>query len=373
MKILQLGRFHPPLAIGGVEKVVRNIYEELNATGHLCDVLTYNTRWHSETHKDANSTIYCAASWGALNSVQLSGMFLIQLRRLAPHYDIIHLHHPDPMSAVAVFIVRPKAKIVLHWHSDIVRQKISKYLFLPLQRWLLNRADAVITTSPNYKQSRHLSEWRAKVHVVPIGIAADTLQADPTRVAEIRKRYHDHFIVLALGRLVYYKGFEYLVQAAQYLDENCVVLIGGDGPYKNRLNKLIKKLGLDDAVFLLGAIDDSDLANYYQACDTFCLSSIARSEAFGIVQLEAMKLAKPIIATTIHGSGVAWVNADRISGINVSPQDSRALAQAIAILQSQPTLAADFGRRGRRRFYDSFTRAKMCAEIVRIYQNLIAL
>ena len=352
---------------------MRNLYEELNATGQRCDVLTYNTRRRSETHQEAHSTVYCAASWGALNSVRLSGMLPIQLKRLAPHYDIIHLHHPDPMSALAVFMVRPRAKIVLHWHSDIVRQKISKYLFLPLQRWLLNRADAVIVTSPNYKQSAHLSEWRAKVHVVPIGIAADALQANPARVAEIRKCYHDRFMVLALGRLVYYKGFEYLIQAAQYLDENCVVLIGGDGPYKNRLNKLIKKLGLSDKVFLLGAIDDSDLANYYQACNTFCLSSIARSEAFGIVQLEAMKFAKPVVATAVHGSGVAWVNADRVSGINVRPQDSRALAQAIAILQSQPTLAADFGKRGCRRFYESFIRAKMCVEIVKIYRNLIAL
>lgn len=371
MKILQLGRLHPPLPVGGVEKVIRNIYEELNATNHQCDVLTYNTGLHSSVDKRAQGTIYGSASLGRLNSVWIVPLLPLHLKRLAGGYDIIHAHHPDPMSALAIFIVRPKAKLVLHWHSDIIKQKITKYLFLPLQRWLLNRADAIIVTTPNYKRSNDLSEWQAKISVIPIGIATDELMADATQVKAIKQRYANRFIVLALGRLVYYKGFEYLVRAASYLDKSVVILIGGDGPYKSRLDSLIKKKKLQDKIVLLGRIDDEDLANYYQACDAFCLSSVARTEAFGIVQLEAMKFAKPIIATMIPNSGVSWVNADRITGINVKPKDSKALAEAISILQSHPTLAERFGKRGYRRFYDSFTRKQMCKNICRLYQSLV--
>ena len=369
MKVLQVGRFYP-LPIGGVEQVIRNIYEGLNAIDVRCDVLSYSNALRSSAQRTSTGTIYRSASIGCIRSTWLAPLLPWHLKRIAANYDVIHVHHPDPMSAATLFAVRPKAKLVVHWHCDIVRQKIGRVLITPLVRWLLKRADAIVTTTPAYKRTRSLLNWYDKVHIIPVGIDDNFSAADQQRVQAIRSAYPDHFIVLAIGRLIYYKGFEYLIKAAQHTDDKVVILIGGDGKDKRRLEKLIIKLKLQYKVKLLGYIDHRDLVHYYRACDLFCLSSVAKSEAFGIVQLEAMKYAKAIVSTVIPGSGVDWVNADQISGISVKAGDAKALAQAINVLQHQPALRKRMEQRGRLRFEDMFTREKMCNKLKQLYDSL---
>ena len=369
MKVLQVGRFYP-LPLGGVEQVIRNIYEGLNAVGINCDVLSYSRTFRSSVEKSSTGTIYRSASLGCFSSTWLAPLLPWHLKRLAGNYAVIHLHHPDPMSALAFFLLRPRVKLVIHWHCNIVRQKIGRLLIAPLIDWLLKRADAVIVTTPNYKLSRHLTRWRNKVRVIPIGINDKDLSADYEQAQAIRTMYANRFIVLAVGRLIYYKGFEYLIEAARLLDEQIIILIAGEGKDRNKLEGLIKKMRVQDRVKLLGYLDETDLACYYQACDLFCLSSVAKSEAFGIVQLEAMKFGKAIVATVIPESGVSWVNADQISGINVQAKDSQALARAISLLHQQPALRKRMGERGRQRFHDMFSRERMCRSLIRLYESI---
>ena len=368
MKVLQVGRFYP-LPIGGVEEVIRNIYESLNAVDVDCDVLSYNNTWTSSVERTATGTIYRSASLGCLRSTWLTPLLPRHLKRIASDYDVIHLHHPDPMSALAFFSVKPKAKLVLHWHCNIVRQKIGRFLIAPLIHWLLRRADAIIVTTPTYKRTAYLKRWCDKVHVIPSGIDND-MPADDAQAQAIRALYPDRFIVLTIGRLIYYKGFEYLIRAACHLDDEVIILIGGEGKDKRKLKKLIKKLQLQAKVKLLGRIGIEDLAGYYRACDLFCMSSVANSEAFGLVQLEAMKFGKAIVSTVIPESGVNWVNVDQISGINVKARDSVALARAISLLQHQSALRERLARRGRQRFEEMFTRERMCGKLMQLYESL---
>ena len=369
MKVLQVGRFYP-LPIGGVEQVIRNIYEGLNTVDVECDVLSYSRNFSSSVEQTAIGTIHRSASLGCLRSTWLTPWLPWHLKQLATNYDVIHLHHPDPMSALAFFLVRPKAKLVVHWHCDIVRQKVGRVLLAPLIRWLLKRADAIIVTTPPYKNSSYLKDWCDKVYIIPTGIDSNNSPADTKQVQAIRACYPNRFIVLAIGRLIYYKGFEYLIKAVAQLDDQVVVLIGGEGRQRGRLEKLINELQIQEKVKLLGYIDNENLANYYQACDLFCMSSVAISEAFGIVQLEAMKYGKAIISTNIPESGVAWVNADQISGINVPIKDADALARAITALQYQVDLRDRMGKRGRQRFYTMFTREQMCDKLKQLYESL---
>ncbi len=314
-----------------------------------------------------------AGYFGAFLSLPLSPGLFVQLAKTIADYDVISLHHPDPTATLALFLARPSpgVKVVVHWHSDIVRQKAMLPLFLPLQRWLLRRAAAVIVSTPAYARSKHLAACRDKVAVVPIGIEADELhaRAAATDAAEVRARYPGRFLVFAMGRLVYYKGFEYLVEAAVHLHESVNILIGGDGPCRRALQRRIEKLGLSEKVFLLGSLSEREVAGHYRACDAFCLSSTLPSEAFGIVQIEAMSFAKPVVATIVPGSGVSWVNADRLSGFNVAPRDPRALARALNVLVCNPALARRLGEYGRRRFEELFTRARMCERLQRIYRG----
>ena len=369
MRILQLGRFYPPSA-GGIQTAIYNIREGLAARGLECDVLCCGDGLRSRREAAAGGTIYRAGSLGTVLSTSLSPAIVLTLMRIAPRYDIIHLHHPDPMATLALFVVRPKAALVVHWHSDIVRQKAALRMFGPLQAWLLKRAARVIVTTPAYLPSPFLRNFRDKIEIVPVGIETEAAPADDGAVRRVSARHANKFLVFSLGRMVYYKGFEYLINAAARLDQRVHVVIGGDGPLLNKMRRLVDTLGLQGRVFLPGALPAAEVEAYYRVCDVFCLSSTHHSEAFGIVQLEAMKFGKPVIATTIAGSGVSWVNAGGISGINVAPRDRTALAAAIEAFVKAPSLGARLGRQGRRRLLDLFTRERMCRKLHRIYQLL---
>ena len=186
----------------------------------------------------------------------------------------------------------------------------------------------------------------------------------------MREKFPCKKLGFSLGRLVTYKGYEYLIEAARFLDDDYVLLIGGTGPLKAELDEKIKMLGLEGKVVLLGRVSDEDLPAYYGACELFCLSSVQKTEAFGIVQIEAMSCGKPIVATTIPQSGVAWVNAHGVSGLNVVPENAKELALAIqAILKDQVTYNG-YSQRAAQRYHDIFTRDKMIESCVDIYERL---
>ena len=163
-----------------------------------------------------------------------------------------------------------------------------------------------------------------------------------------------------------YKGYEYLVDAAASLDDSYVVAIGGAGPLKEELQRRIELKGLQDKVFLLGRIPDEDFAAWYRACDVFCLSSIWKTEAFAIVQIEAMSCGKPVVATRIPGSGVSWVNAHGISGLNVEPADAEALAEAIRKVTDENEYA-EFCKGALNRYRTMFTFDGMIDRCLSLY------
>lgn len=361
MKILQLNKAYPP-HIGGVETVVQQI-----ATSIPTDVLCCSDSIHPQTFRNGH-TVYKASTLLRLFSTPLSFHFIWLLWRLHRRYDILHVHHPDPMSALALFLVRPQAKIVLHWHSDIVRQKRLLKFYAPLQEWLLRRADRIIATTPSYIDgSPDLRRYSGKCLAVPIGIPKR--QHDPQGVETLRSLYPGKKIVFSLGRFVYYKGFEYLIQAARHLDDSYVILLGGSGPLKEELEAYVQKHALKTKVRFIGKIDESQLGDYFAACDLFCLSSVERTEAFGIVQIEAMSFGKPVVATQIEGSGVSWVNAHEESGLNVPIKDPEALARAILTICNDSDIYAKFSHNARQRFLTRFTLQKMIETLKDLYKE----
>lgn len=146
---------------------------------------------------------------------------------------------------------------------------------------------------------------------------------------------------------------------------------GGGGPLKHDLEKRIADAGLSDRVKLLGYVADDDVPALYHACDVFCLSSVQKTEAFGIVQIEAMSCGKPLVATRIPDSGVAWVNKDGYSGINVAPSDPEAMASAIMTLMADTEVYAMFSRNSRARFNEMFTEEKMIENCLGLYERLL--
>lgn len=371
MKVLQISKFFPPV-MGGIESVAWELAEGLNRAGLRCDVLCSNQAPRTQHEvADAGYRIIRAASWGMLLSTSVAPAMLGLVRKLANDHDILHVHMPDPMAAVALFAARPRSRVVVHWHSDVIRQRRAMRLYDPLQRWLLDRAEAVVVTSRAYAEaSGPLQAVADKVHVIPIGISDHLTPACRDHAGEIRRRYRGRNIVFALGRMTYYKGFDVLISAASRLPDDCVVLIGGDGELLDELHHLVLQRGLAGKVHFLGHIDDDQLGSYFLACDVFCMSSTMRAEAYGVAMVEAMAAGKPIVATDIAGSGVPWVNVHEVTGFNVPVRDSEALAAALARLLADEPLRVRMGDAARRRYLAEFNARQMIDKTISLYRQI---
>ncbi len=369
MKVLQVGKFYP--VRGGVEKVMYDLMTGLSEAGIDCDMLCAGLEGDNrEVALNAQARLLICKSWFKLAATMISPAMIGRLRNICGQYDIIHVHHPDPMACLALFCSGYKGKVVLHWHSDILKQKFLLQLYRPLQNWLIRRADLIVGTTPVYlEESPFLMNVQQKTACVPIGI--DAIQPDLAAIEAIRNQYPGKKIIFSLGRLIGYKGYTYLVDAARFLDDRYLILIGGTGPLQETLQRQIESSGLTEKVKMLGYISDKDLPAYYGACDLFCLSSIQKTEAFGIVQIEAMSCGKPVVATRIPHSGVAWVNAEQESGINVPPENAKELAEAIHSILKDEKVYAGFSHRAKIRYESWFTQDKMIQKCLDLYQELM--
>lgn len=368
MKILQLGKFYP--IRGGVEKVEYDLMIGLSGRSVDCDMLCAMSKGKARniSINDHARLIGCR-TWMKVAATMISPGMIFSLRKRCKDYDIIHVHHPDPMACLALYLSGYKGKVVLHWHSDIEKQKQLLKLYQPLQKWLLRRADLIVGTTPVYTaESPCLTHVQSKTVCLPIGIEPVCPHAG--QVEELKKKYPGKKIIFSLGRLVAYKGYKYLIEAAHYLPDDYVVLIGGSGPLMYDLLTEIETWGVQDKVELLGRIHDDDLPAYYGACELFCLSSVQKTEAFAIVQIEAMSCGKPVVATNIPHSGVPWVNAHGVSGLNVTPKNAKEMADAIMKITGDKETYERFATSAEKRFCETFTKDKMIDSILEYYNNL---
>ncbi len=370
MNILQVGKFYP--IRGGVEKVMYDLMLGLSSQQISCDMLCAATEDYPAGNIVLNkyAKIMIMHTRFKFAATMIAPGMISTLRKIAGNYDIIHIHHPDPMASLALFLSGYKGRVVLHWHSDIVKQKMLLKLYSPLQSWLIRRADLIVGTSPVYvRQSPFLARVQHKVDYIPIGVLP--VIADEYKASEVRSKYAGKRIVFSLGRLVEYKGYEYLIRAAKKLDSSYQIVIGGKGPLEDSLTKLIQELGLEDKVQLAGFISDEELPAYYEACDIFCLSSIQKTEAFAIVQIEAMSCGKPVISTDIPGSGVSWVNKNEVSGLVVNIENADQLASAISKVCEDNNLLQKLQKGSKERYEAMFTREFMVERCVSLYQQLL--
>lgn len=355
--------------------MVRELVDGLNDAGCPTDVLCANTTSRTDVSKAQRGyNITRASSLGKLMSTSLSPALVAHTRRLARNYDVIHVHLPDPMANLALTLARPTCKIVVHWHSDIVKQRTALKLYAPLQRLLLRRANAIIATSSAYAESSPwLQEFANKITVIPIGIQDPYSDGaiSPIKIHALRKQYGERHIVFALGRMTYYKGFDVLIDAASYIPSDTVILVGGAGELLESYRQRVIASGLQEKIRFLGRVNDDLLPTLFLASDVFCLPSTVRSEAFGVVLLEAMAAAKPIVACDIPGSGVPWVNLHGETGFNVSPGDAASLASSLRQILDDPALAKTMGIAARRRYETEFTGKSMVSKTLKLYQDLL--
>lgn len=374
MKILQLGKAFPPIKkLGGVEKVMEYFYYGLNESGIHCDVLGVNDKFAKKTDNYCkNGLVFRESLLFKAKSTFFSISLIFRLWKIQKKYDIIHIHLPDPMAMLAVFITRPKSKVVIHWHSNILRQKLLYRLVKYFEYWLLKRSDLILCTTPNYSLNNDvLSPFKNKVSFVVIGLDIDVSMFNSKLELKINGDYVSKKKILYIGRFVYYKGIEYLIRAMSLIKSDCVLYLIGSGELETKIKEIVIDLNIEYKVIFLGEVNDNDKFTYLKSCDLLVLPSIYKTEAYGIVQIEAMALGVPVLSTKIEGSGVDWVNKDGVSGLTVYPENSEQIAEAIDRVFSNPDFHTQISEGAKRRYNDLFTKKNMIDELIFKYINVL--
>ncbi len=369
MRVLQLAKY-AFVRQGGTERHVEVLTRALALRGIDVTVVTYDPsgtavpRWIDGVRLEPVPTLL------RLSSQSVAPSLITRVRRLAreKRFDVVHQHWPDPLAHAAAGFVPGHPAQVVTWHTDIVRQRILGPIYRALASRLLTPPDAVIGATQAQMKSRQIDPFapEERRHVIPFGI--DVRPFDPTpqllRDAELLRRKHGGGpIVFALGRHVYYKGFEVLIRAMDRVP--AVLLLGGEGPLTPDLLRLAARIG--ERVKLVGRIPEAQLPAYFHACDVFCLPSVAQTEAFGLVQAEAMACAKPVVNTALQ-NGVNELAPHELCALTAPPGDAASLAEMLRRLLDEPAKAALLGTAGRERIHTSFTVDAMADRTLALYE-----
>jgi glycosyltransferase involved in cell wall biosynthesis len=366
LRLLHVYKDYYPV-VGGMENHIRLLARGTVARGAQVTVLVTSPGRRTEIGELDGVRVIKAGRLATPASTPISLALLAWMRRLEA--DITHLHFPYPWGEMAHLVCGSGPKTVITYHSDVVRQRNLLRLYGPLMRRVLAKADRIIATSPNYVQSSpRLSQVAEKCTVVPLGIdLSPFLKAQDEDVNWLRQRYRPP-LLLFVGLLRYYKGLGYLIEAMKEVSARLVVV--GSGPMAEEWQSLTNRLGLTDKVFFEGRVDDGLLPAYYQACDLFVLPASHRSEAFGVVQVEAMACGKAVVSTEL-GTGTSFVNLDGETGLVVAPRDPGALAHGINRLLGDDQLRIQMGKKAKLRAAREFSHEVMIDRVLNLYESLL--
>ena len=363
--MLHVGKFYPPHK-GGIESYVEVLCRELSKCMDVRVLVANETREVKEEFIDGVHVVRLGTLLTLASTPLCPGM---TSRIRNSESDLVHIHLPNPAAVIAYLKSGYKGRVVYTYHGDVVRQKRLDKMFRLVQRAALRRSSAIIVSSPHLLSSPVLAEFRDKCRVIPFGVSVeDFSRVDEAAVMRLRQMFGDR-IVLSVGRLVYYKGLEYAIRAM--VDVPGTLLIVGGGPLRPQLEALVSQIGLNQRVVFLGEIPDEQLRACYHASDVFVLASASRSEAFGIVQIEAMAAGRPVVNTQLD-SGVPFVSLHGLTGLTVPPGDPGALSKAINQLLDDPELRASYGQASRLRATSEFSLAAMTSRTAELYQEVLA-
>ncbi len=376
MRILQVNKLYSPWT-GGIENVVQEIAESLCGMPDIHSEVLVCRHKGIRTSADVINGVPITriGSLGMALSLPVAPSFPFRLESLARGFDIVHVHVPFPLPLLCNW-KRLKAngtRLVIHFHSDIVRP-LQKCLFRGLKaldRRFMEAADRIIVTSEGLlNNSRALSPFRQKCRVVPLWIDLKaTVEPSAAELLGTRQRYgvqDGERVVLFVGRLVYYKGLEYLIEAASQLDAK--ILIAGDRPLRQSLQDRVRNVGLESKFRFLGTVTDAERSTLYSLSDVFVLPSTGPSEAFGIVQLEAMAHGLPVVNTDLP-TGVPSVSVHGETGLTVPPRNSELLRDSLNAILSDTALRRRFSENASKRVHQ-YSRPIVLEKIRSIYEEL---
>jgi rhamnosyl/mannosyltransferase len=342
VRVIHLGKYYPP-SPGGIESHTQALARAQADLGAEVRVVVVN---HAAADgRDATFDRYTPTPWvdGADGPVRVTrvgrvanvakldvapGLMALLGRLLCDPPDVWHLHVPNVTMMLAVLACRRIRPLVITHHSDIVRQRFLGRVVRPLEVTLYRRAARVLPTSPAYVEgSSLLQRFTAKLAPVPLGADLAPFLAPSRAAREWADRFRARWagpVWLSVGRLIYYKGLHVALAALREVPGTLVVI--GTGPLEAELKAAAVELGVAERVVWYGHAGADELVGAYLVAEALWFPSVARSEGFGLVQVEAMAAGCPVVNTAVPGSGVAWVCRHEREGLTVPVNDPGAFA-----------------------------------------------
>ena len=373
-KITHLGKFYFPDS-GGIEAVTRTLAEGSSNAGYDVNVICFEKSKHgSNQEKVGKVNVVRTASLITIMSQPLSLDYLWKAFQHSRDSNIVHVHMPNMLAALSCIFI-DRSKLVIHWHSDVVGKGALGFFLKKLENYALRRANKIIATSEIYAvSSGDLKNYLDKVSIIPLGCkdyGGDYIDVSPSFLSnDINQFLKGKKLILSVGRLVPYKGFDILIESVKYLGSDIVVIIVGSGPLQQGLQERIDSLNLSDRIKLVGRQAERELQELYKRATLFCLPSIERSEAFGLVLPEAMSFGLPIVATKIPGSGVSWVNQHGVTGLNVEIRNPKSIAMACTQIISSYQTYNCYAKGSRLRYLTEFTEETELQRTLRLYNSM---
>lgn len=387
MRVLHIGKYYPPF-YGGIETFMQDLMEASSHEHIISAALVH----HHETSQPFSQEV--------INGIEVYRVPIVAkalFAPIAPRYgfylekvitlfrpDVIHLHLPNTASFYCLWNKKCRSlPWVVHWHSDVLGENSPWWLrtLYPVYHYLLerptvNRSHVVIATSPPYSDTSPVltSLPKQKKVIIPLGIRADKFKSSLSAV-ELSSRPSSPITLLMIGRLTFYKGHHLLLRALSELPtsfrKQFTLTIIGKGEEENALRSLTKSLGITECVEFLGGVAMDVLSEKLQSADLLCLPSIERTEAFGVVLMEAASVGVPSLVSNVSGSGMSWVVKHHKTGLVVDANKVSAITQSLTYIAEHRAELSLWGRNSLEEFSERFDICSVSASISTVYQQLI--
>jgi len=371
MKVLHVYRTYFPDPPGGTQEAIRQICLSTQPYGVENTLFTLSPNPEPSIIIRPEAKVVRCRSWAAPASCDLGGpQAFTTFRSLVKQSDVVHYLFPWPFADL-LHEVAPKKPSVLTYISDIVRQQRLKTLYEPLMWRTLRGMDAIVSNVPHYAETSPVltqSSLTAKIRQIPLGIEESSylIEPDNSILSRLEIKEGEPFIFF-VGVLRYYKGLHILLEACKHTKGR--VVIAGSGPEGAALQAQAKRLGLSNVTFV-GQISEAEKVALLKACRALVLPSHLRSEAYGMVLVEASLYGKPMISCEIH-TGTSFINKHLKTGLVVPPESPTDLASAMNTLLEDVSAAEGFGQAARQRYEKNFSGPVLGQAYARLYREVL--
>lgn len=369
MNILQVNKYYYP-HIGGIETVVEQ-YSKYLSINNKVNILVCqdDIKLNNELKINGNLTLHKCKTNIIIKKLPISMEFIKKFYKLFFKADIIHIHEPFPLGTLLclMLLLNKKKKLIITWHSDIVKQKFLKILIAPIYFIVLHRANIILTTSKKLlESSKQLRLFSSKVKIIPLSLPASTVNEG---YEYYEKPKFDKYI-LSYGRLSYYKGIKTIVECyMKYSNLLPPLIICGEGELDQEIINLANKIP-NKVQYFHSYIPEEMKVELLKKAIAFLFPSTHKSEAFGITQLEALRQGVPVINTSIN-TGVPWVSIHEITGLTIEPNSPSDMKDAIIKISEDKDFHKNLSRGAIERFNKYFSDEIVLSELNNIYRSFI--